>query len=112
MATGLHVRVVSPERVVFEGHAASLVVPAWDGKVGILRDHAPLITLLGSGQVMIRGARGEPRRFFVSGGVLKVQHNEAILLTEFAGDDPPPDWHPVHLELDEEIARATAGAAT
>ena len=42
MAGPLSVRVVSPDRIVFEGKAASLVAPAWDGKVGILPRHAPV----------------------------------------------------------------------
>lgn len=105
----LRVRVVSPERVVYDGRAVSMVLPAWDGKLGILPDHAPMIALLGSGEVTIRRSGGALHHFFVSGGVLRVQDNEATLLTEFAGDEPPPDWRPVHLELDEEIARATGG---
>ncbi|MFG1691811.1 F0F1 ATP synthase subunit epsilon, partial [Gemmatimonadota bacterium] len=47
----LSVQVISPETTVFEGSAASMVAPAWDGKVGILPGHAPLITLLGAGEL-------------------------------------------------------------
>ena len=51
MADGaLSVRVVSPEKVVFEGDARALVAPAWDGKVGILPGHAPFLSLLGAGE--------------------------------------------------------------
>ena len=49
MAT-LHVRVVSPEKVVFQGEAGGLVAPAWDGMVGILPNHAPMIVLIGQGK--------------------------------------------------------------
>ncbi len=45
----LQVRVVSPDSVLFEGIAASVVAPAWDGKVGVLFNHAPMIALLGAG---------------------------------------------------------------
>ena len=54
----LRVRVVSPDRVVFEGEAASVVAPAWDGQVGILPSHAPMLALLGSGELSIDRAGG------------------------------------------------------
>ena len=38
----LKVSVISPERVLFEGEAASVVAPAFDGEVGILTGHAPM----------------------------------------------------------------------
>ena len=49
----LGVRVVSPEKVVYEGRASSLVAPAWDGQVGILPGHAPFLALLGSGELTV-----------------------------------------------------------
>ena len=56
----LHVRVVSPEELLFEGVAASVVAPAWDGKVGVLPGHAPMIALLGSGELSIDRPAGGP----------------------------------------------------
>ena len=52
----MRLKVVTPEQVVFEGTARSLVAPAWDGWVGILPGHAPFLTLMGEGAV-VRGAR-------------------------------------------------------
>ena len=45
----LHVSVISPEAMLFEGDAQSVVAPAFDGEVGILTGHAPMVTLLGTG---------------------------------------------------------------
>ena len=44
----MKVSVISPESVLFEGEASSVVAPAFDGEVGILENHAPMMTLLGS----------------------------------------------------------------
>jgi len=52
----LHVSLVSPERVWFEGDVDSVVAPAFDGKVGILPRHAPMVTLLGEGATSLAGA--------------------------------------------------------
>ncbi|MFC1660519.1 F0F1 ATP synthase subunit epsilon, partial [Gemmatimonadota bacterium] len=63
MASSLSVRVVSPAKEVFNGQASSLVAPAWDGMVGILPDHAPLITLLGHGELAVDVPGGGERAF-------------------------------------------------
>ncbi len=67
----MHVTVVSPERAVFDGTAEAVVAPAYDGQVGILPHHAPLLTLLGTGVLEVRQG-GAASRFQVSGGFLQV----------------------------------------
>ena len=88
MAGPLSVRVVSPDRIVFEGEAASLGAPAWDGKVGILPRHAPMLTLVGAGELSIDRPGGGSDSFHVDGGVLKVERDQVTLLTEYADDKP------------------------
>ncbi len=85
----LQVRVVSPEKVVFEGEARSVVAPAWDGQVGILPSHAPMITLLGAGDLSVDLPGGGAEEWYVAGGALKVENDRVTLLTEFAGREPP-----------------------
>jgi len=87
----LSVRVVSPERVVFEGDASAIVVPAWDGAVGILPGHAPMLALLGAGELSVERPGGGGDAFHVAGGVLKVERDVVTLLTEYAGDTPPAE---------------------
>ncbi|MDA0329113.1 MAG: F0F1 ATP synthase subunit epsilon [Gemmatimonadetes bacterium] len=87
----LRVRVVSPDRIVFEGEAASVVAPAWDGQVGILPGHAPMLALIGSGELSVDRPGGGSDTFHVAGGVLKVERNAVTLLTEYAGTEPPAE---------------------
>ena len=49
----LTVSVISPEAVLFEGTTESVVAPAFDGQVGILTGHAPMVTLLGKGELCL-----------------------------------------------------------
>ncbi len=77
------VSVVSPERVLFEGDAASVIVPAYDGLLGILPRHAPLLALLGKGTLKVRAARGE-QRFTVAGGFVQVRDNVVRVVAEQA----------------------------
>ncbi|HET9004076.1 MAG TPA: ATP synthase F1 subunit epsilon [Gemmatimonadaceae bacterium] len=79
----LTVSVVSPERTLFEGEAESLVAPAYDGEVGIMSMHAPMLTLLGSGELRLNAAGGE-RRFAVFGGFLEVADDRVRIVTERA----------------------------
>jgi F-type H+-transporting ATPase subunit epsilon len=89
--TALQVRVVSPDRVVFEGEASAIVAPAWDGQVGILPNHAPMLALVGAGELHVERVGGGSDAFHVAGGVLKVERNQVTLLTEYAGDEPPEE---------------------
>jgi F-type H+-transporting ATPase subunit epsilon len=79
----LKVSVISPERTVFEGEAEMVVVPAWDGEMGILRGHAPMLVLLGKGPLRIRTKGGE-QRFDVEGGFLQVVDDIVTVLSERA----------------------------
>ena len=67
----MHVTVISPERAVFDGVAEAVVAPAFDGQVGVLSRHAPFLTLLGRGDLVVRQG-GAARRFHVAGGFLQV----------------------------------------
>ena len=67
----MRVTVISPERSLFDGEAEAVVAPAFDGQVGILRRHAPFMTLLGTGVLTVRNGGGD-RRFQVEGGFLQV----------------------------------------
>jgi F-type H+-transporting ATPase subunit epsilon len=85
----LHCVVTSPEGMIFEGSARSVVVPAVDGELGILPRHAPLIGALGHGEARIE--LGEPSqagsadgsgkaRYFLNGGFLQVAQNQVTIL--------------------------------
>jgi len=91
MAGPLNVRVVSPEKTIFEGEASAVVAPAWDGLVGILPGHAPMLALVGAGELSIEQPRGGSHIYHVAGGVLKVEKDQVTLLTEYAGKEPPAE---------------------
>lgn len=86
MADRLTVSVISPERTIFEGEADLVVAPAWDGEVGILRHHAPMLALLGEGDLRVRLGTDE-QRFYVAGGFLQVADDRVTILSERAEAD-------------------------
>lgn len=75
----LHVSVISPEASLYEGDATSVVAPAFDGEVGILTGHAPMMTLLGKGELRIDDGA---KRFAIEGGFLQVVANNVRVVTE------------------------------
>ncbi len=77
----LTVSVISPEAVLFEGTTDSVVAPAFDGEVGILTGHAPMMTLLGKGDLKVEGSGGT-KQFAIEGGFLQVVNNQVRVVTE------------------------------
>ena len=77
----LKVSVISPEKALFEGDADSVIAPAFDGELGILSGHAPMMTLLGKGELRV-GTGGAAKRFSIEGGFLQVIKNQVRVVTE------------------------------
>ena len=82
----MQVTVISPETAMFDGEADAVVAPAYDGEVGILPNHAPFMTLVGEGTLVVR--RGESTsRFLVRGGFLQVVDNRVRVVAEHVQGD-------------------------
>lgn len=79
----LSVALITPEETVFEDQADMVVFPAWDGEVGILRGHAPMMTLLGEGTMRVT-RNGAEEQFRVSGGFMQVADDVVSVLSEEA----------------------------
>ncbi|MDZ4675001.1 MAG: ATP synthase F1 subunit epsilon [Gemmatimonadota bacterium] len=77
----MRVTVISPEASLFDGEAEAVVAPAYDGQVGILQNHAPFMTLLGSGVLTVRHQE-QASQFTVSGGFLQVVDNVVRVVAE------------------------------
>lgn len=77
----MRVTIISPETQVFDGEAESVTAPAFDGRVGILPRHAPFMTVLGEGQLVVRQA-GSTRAFRVKGGFLQVVEDRVRVVAE------------------------------
>jgi F-type H+-transporting ATPase subunit epsilon len=82
MAT-FHFELVSPEKLLFAGEVEAVVAPGADGQFTVLKDHAPLMTVLKPGVVEIDDA-GKKDRLFVRGGFADVGLNGFTILAEYA----------------------------
>lgn len=80
------VSVITPQRIVYEGHASSLIAPAESGYLGILADHAPLVANLVPGRITVRGPSDKIRIFNSAGkGIIEVLENNVSILADFIG---------------------------
>jgi F-type H+-transporting ATPase subunit epsilon len=78
----LHVTVITPAKSVFNAQARSVVVPAFDGELGVLPGHAPLLALLGAGEVRITGIDNKTVNIAVRAGFVQVSRNNVTILTQ------------------------------
>jgi F-type H+-transporting ATPase subunit epsilon len=82
------VELITPEGVAFSGDAERLVVPGVAGLLGILANHAPLVSMLKPGETHLTTAEGTVLRFATDDGYVQVRHNRALVLV---GEAVPAD---------------------
>ena len=77
----LKLKIVTPEKIAYDGEAKSVLVPGTMGQFEILNDYAAIISSLGRGVVEYATADGK-QQLHVSGGFVAVQKNEVSLCVE------------------------------
>jgi len=80
--TMFRLSIVTPEKVFFEADIKSLIVPGTEGYLGVLSNHAPLITALHPGKIEFRDADDKTHFLAVTSGFLEVSANVATLLAD------------------------------
>lgn len=84
MTTTIRCDIVSAEQEIFHGEATLVVATGELGELGIAPKHAPLITRLKPGKVVVTLANGEQLDFAISGGILEVQPQVVTVLADTA----------------------------
>lgn len=78
----MKVEIITPDKKVFEGDIRSIRVPGTKGSFQVLKDHAPIISTLEKGPVIMIDQAGTEIRYEIAGGVIEVKANKIILLAE------------------------------
>jgi F-type H+-transporting ATPase subunit epsilon len=87
MAT-FELEVATPERLLIRQRVAEAQIPAANGMIGVLPDHAALLSALGTGPLTFTGGEGR-KTIFITGGWMQIRNNHVRVLTEqaeFASD--------------------------
>ena len=88
----IQVDIVTPERAAFSGPATFVIARGTEGELGVLPEHAPLITALRDSVLMVRRPDGQEIHIGVSGGFLEVTPSHVTILADDArlpGEEDP-----------------------
>lgn len=78
----MKLQIITPDKSVYNGDAVSVTVPGSAGPFEILKNHAPIISTLDDGEVLIRKSKDDQQRLFIKGGVVEVLDDHITVLAE------------------------------
>jgi F-type H+-transporting ATPase subunit epsilon len=78
----MKIEIITPDRKVFEGDIKSVRVPGKKGSFQVLKDHAPIISTLDQGSVIMVDDQNNEKIYEISGGLIEVKANKIILLAD------------------------------
>jgi len=84
MSDKFTVEIISPDQTILKQETNEVIIPSFEGQMGILNNHIPLITFLRPGIITIK-TEGE-KRFYVEEGTVEFSDNNLLILTSTARD--------------------------
>ena len=84
MSDKFTVEIISPDQTILKQETNEVIIPSFEGQMGILNNHIPLITFLRPGIITIK-AEGE-KRFYIEEGTVEFSNNNLLILTSTARD--------------------------
>ena len=78
----MKIEIITPEKKVFDGEIKSVRVPGKKGSFQVLKDHAPIVSTLENGPVIMIDLDGKESIYEINGGVIEVKANKIILLAD------------------------------
>ena len=79
MSEKFTVEIISPENSIINTSTSEVIIPSFEGEMGILKDHIPLITFLRPGIIKITGEKD--KKFFVEDGTVEFSNNNLLILS-------------------------------
>tara|TARA_B000000565_G_scaffold254032_1_gene231656 strand:- start:462 stop:851 length:390 start_codon:yes stop_codon:yes gene_type:complete len=83
MSENFTIEIISPEKSIIKSSTTEVVIPSYEGEMGILKDHVPLITFLRPGVITIINV-ADKKKFFVEEGTVEFSNNNLLILTSKA----------------------------
>lgn len=78
----MYLEIVTPGEKIFEGEVVTATFPGTHGSFQIMNNHAPLISILGKGDLRYTEDKQKEQMITVDGGVVEVLHNKVVVLAE------------------------------
>ncbi|HAN77092.1 MAG TPA: ATP synthase F1 subunit epsilon [Bacteroidales bacterium] len=78
----MYLEIVTPVKTVYSDEVLSVTVPGTKGSFGMLKNHAPIVSTLATGEIKITDKNNQKIVFKVSGGVVENTHNNVVILAD------------------------------
>ena len=78
------IEIITPDKTILKSEATEATLPSYEGQIGILKDHIPLITFLRPGLILVQNQ--EEKKYFVEEGTVEFSDNNLLILTSTAKD--------------------------
>ena len=84
MSDKFFIEIISPEKTILKSETSEVIIPSFEGQMGILKDHIPLITFLRPGIILIKDQ--ERKKYYVEEGIVEFSNNKLLILTSTANN--------------------------
>ena len=82
MSDKFTIEIISPDKLIFNSKVNEVTIPSYEGLMGILKDHIPLITFLRPGLITIQSEKD--KRYYVEEGTVEFSNDKLLILTSTA----------------------------
>ena len=84
MSDKFTIEIITPDKTILKSEATEVTIPSFEGQMGILKDHIPLITFLRPGIIIVQNQ--EEKKYFIEEGTVDFSDNNLLILTSTAKD--------------------------
>ena len=84
MSDKFTIEIITPDKTILKSEATEVTIPSFEGQMGILTDHIPLITFLRPGIIIVQNQ--EEKKYFIEEGTVEFSDNNLLILTSTAKD--------------------------
>ena len=84
MSDKFTIEIITPDKTILKSEATEVTIPSFEGQMGILKDHIPLITFLRPGIILVQNQ--EEKKYFIEEGTVEFSDNNLLILTSSAKD--------------------------
>ena len=84
MSDKFTIEIITPDKIILKSEATEVTIPSFEGQMGILKDHIPLITFLRPGIILVQNQ--EEKKYFIEEGTVDFSDNNLLILTSTAKD--------------------------
>ncbi len=78
----MYIEIITPDKTIFDGEVKTVRIPGKKGSFQVLSDHAPIVSTLDKGPIIVVGMDNSEKIYEADGGVVELRNNKIILLVE------------------------------